>query len=317
MNPKVSIIITTRNRAQHLRETLASFRGLALPPDLAAELLVVDNASTDETAEVIKTTRLPQMPVRYLHEPKPGQSNARNSGMANTTGEVILFTDDDVRVPVDWVQGMAAPILIRKADAVAGGIKIAPHLERPWMTARHKSWLAATLRLDPLMPGRMIGANMAFSRSVLSRVPAFDEELGPGGIGFHDDGLFSAQLQEAGFVIFGNLDLVLEHYFEESRLKRSAWLSRAARGGRSDAYLDYHWYHKNVTFHAGKILTDMARLFRERWRSGFRNADEGCTEAEMVLLRRLAYLRYYWMNLKGQRNYNLHGLVKLNPELLT
>src|SRR5256885_122646 len=134
MTPRVSIIITTRNRAEHLRETLASFQRLQVPKELPAELLVVDNASTDDTAEVVKTCRLPNIPLRYLHEPKPGQSNARNSGLANTTGEVILFTDDDVRVSANWIEGMAEPILARKADAVAGGVRIAKELERGWMT---------------------------------------------------------------------------------------------------------------------------------------------------------------------------------------
>ena len=94
---RISIIITTRNRAEHLRNTLKSFERLQVPKEWPAELLIVDNASTDHTAEVIKTSQLSQLPVRYWHEPKPGQSNARNSGMANTAGEVIIFTDDDVQ----------------------------------------------------------------------------------------------------------------------------------------------------------------------------------------------------------------------------
>jgi len=162
----------------------------------------------------------------------------------------------------------------------------------------------------------MIGANMAFSRRVLARVSAFDEELGPGGLGFHDESLFSAQLMQAGFVISGEFAVMIEHHFDVSRLRHSAWIDRAVKGGRSDAYLDYHWHHKSVSFRESRIVRDLARLVRQQWRGRLRDGDEGCPEAEMVLVRRLAYLRHYWTKVKGPRNYTLHGLIKLNRNVI-
>jgi hypothetical protein len=127
---------------------------------------------------------------------------------------MILFTDDDVRPPEDWIDGMCEPILLGKAQAVAGGVRIAPKLHRPWMEALHRGWLASTEGIDPAAPYTMFGANMGFSREVLSKVPAFDTELGPGALGFGDEMLFSWQLLEAGYQIHGALDVAVEHHFE-------------------------------------------------------------------------------------------------------
>ncbi len=63
MTPRVSIIITTRNQAEHLRQTLESLGKVGVPQELPAELVVVENASTDYTVEVIKGTQLPQLPL--------------------------------------------------------------------------------------------------------------------------------------------------------------------------------------------------------------------------------------------------------------
>ncbi len=314
MGPKVSIIITTRNRAPHLRETLLSFQPLQASKELAAELLVVDNGSTDETAAVVRGTRLPQMGVRYLSEPEPGQSNARNSGMANTSGEIILFTDDDVRVPPDWIGKMCGPIAGGEADAVAGGIKLAPHLLRSWMKGVHRGWLAVSD--EDYLPTEvaMTGANMAFSRKVLAKVPAFDPELGPGALGFCDDTLFSYQLNQAGFVIARRYDVVVEHWLDEARLQHSSWVDMARKRGRTKAYLAHHWYHASVESAPAvlpKLFLASLRLLKWRMTQGRgKVAGEGCAETEMWLERSVAFHKQYLIERRRARAYTPRGTVK-------
>src|SRR5258708_3514138 len=130
--PQASIIICTCNRAESLKETLASMTSLAVPADLSVELVVVDNGSTDHTKNVVAHCAIPDISVRYVLESRRGQCFARNRGISETTGEVIIFTDDDVRPAHNWIEGMCRPILTGLADAVAGGVHIAPHLQRPW-----------------------------------------------------------------------------------------------------------------------------------------------------------------------------------------
>jgi glycosyltransferase involved in cell wall biosynthesis len=308
----VSIVICTANRADCLRETLAAMARVRVPGDLEAELLVVDNASTDHTALVARTAELANMPVRLVYEPRRGQCHARNRGLAGSAGEVVLFTDDDVRPPVDWIERMCRPILDGEADAVAGGVIPASHLWRPWLK-QLGGWVACTDGLDPRRPERMVGANMAFSRRVLERVPGFDTELGPGALGFHDDTLFARQLLRAGYRIAGRLDVAVEHHFDGGRLCARQLADLARRMGRSDAYVLYHWEHGVVRRpHACLVRAVLGLAWRRvryagRWN---RADDDGPLPCRLRSAKRVAFLRQYLRERRRPRNYAERGLAK-------
>ena len=105
------MIICTRNRAESLRQTLKSFECLEVPVGFKVDLLVVDNCSDDHTKQVILESPLKHIPVRYQLEERKGASYARNRGLKETTGEIILFTDDDVRPLPNWIGGMCQPLI--------------------------------------------------------------------------------------------------------------------------------------------------------------------------------------------------------------
>lgn len=310
----ISIAICTYNHSDSLRVTLDAVGRARVPEGLRCELIVIDNASTDATAELVKNYRPEnQLPVVYLFEPRQGQCFARNAGLAAARGRFIMFTDDDVRPPVDWVEGMCAPLLDGSAHAVAGGVKIAPHLERPWMGWMHRAWLASTDSLDAREPPYMVGANMAFSMEVLERVPAFDTELGPGASGFHDESLFSSQLKLAGYRLVSAFGVTVEHHFDESRLSRASFLDTARKMGRSSAYWAHHWEHEEVRRPRAELALARLRLAKwraQRWREC--RGVEGMPEWEMVLLRQVHFHRQYLEERGRPRNYERHGLVKLN-----
>ena len=192
----VSIIICTRDRAEDLRETLQALDETLIPDGLAAEVLVVDNDSRDRTRRVVRQAKVWGKAPRYVFEPRQGLSFARNTAAATAQGEVLLWTDDDVRPGRAWLEAMCRPILDGKADAVGGRIVLPACLERPWLRPWHRVCLAVdSLPADDF---NLVGGNMAFARRVLDTVPRFDPELGPGGLGFCDDTLFSLQLRAAG-----------------------------------------------------------------------------------------------------------------------
>jgi glycosyltransferase involved in cell wall biosynthesis len=311
----VSIIITTRNRAADLAQTLQAVRSVVVPNGLEAELLVVDNGSTDETAQVVKACQLPNIPVRYSYESRTGQSWARNRGLAETTGELILFIDDDVRPSPGWLAGMCEPMTQNGPCAVAGGVKLAPGLLRPWMTHLHRIWLASTEWLNAPTPQSMVGANMAFSREVLRRVPAFDPELGPGALGFGDEDLFARQLLEAGYRICARLDTFVEHHFDPRRLRRDSWLDAAARRGQVEAYVTYHWRHYGNRLARLRLLRVNGQLMAWRTRHAKDLPDEGCPERELGLVYYRGFLRGHLQERLRPRNYERHGLVKRSPDL--
>lgn len=246
--PSVSIIICSRDNAESLRRTLRSIEQVTPLPGSSIEILVVDNGSLGETRAVVESIRPANMQLRYISEPAPGQCHARNAGLRNATGDIIFFTDDDVLVPTNWVVGMCEPITgSAGADAVAGGVifpdRLAVRLATPPFNA-HRSWYAATEDIDPRLPHRMVGANMAFHRRVLAKVPGFDTELGPGALGFADETLFSAQLIQAGFKLVSAFDIAVEHDFSTARLTKTSLIDTARKMGRSEAFIYRHWSHR-------------------------------------------------------------------------
>jgi glycosyltransferase involved in cell wall biosynthesis len=312
--PGITIIICTRSRARSLERTLRALARIAMPPALAAEILVVNNGSTDDTAAVVREARTVNASIDYLHEPHGGQTCARNAGLASARGDLIVFTDDDVRPERGWLERLCAPLLAGTADAVVGTVRIAPHLERPWMQALHRAWLADTACLDAGAPSRLIGANMAFRRAVLERVPGFDPELGPGAIGFGDDTLFSLQLREAGFRISAAFDAVVEHHFDERRLATSHWLANARRMGHTDAYLAHHW--ENAEWSRPEWLVVKAAL---RWLTcGAAWLRIGpVPESVLVATRHLHAGLRYLRERHRPRNYAPRGLIRLAPACRT
>ena len=180
---RVSIILSTRNRANDLRETLKSLGDVTIPEDAPTELILIDNGSTDHTAEVVRNCGITNISVRYLYEPRIGKCRALNRGMKAAQGEVFVFTDDDVRFPPEWIECMARPILTGSADAVQGGVRLAPDLVRPWMSNQHRMFLASTADLIPDKLDGFVGANFSVSAEMAGTISGFDVELGPGLLG--------------------------------------------------------------------------------------------------------------------------------------
>ena len=197
--------------------TLESLDSCRIPAGWRVQLIVVDNASTDATARIINETRLSRMSAHYVYEPKPGLSNARNTGLKHAEGDVILFTDDDVLVEETWIQELAGPIIEDRCDAAVGLVMLSTKLMRPWMTRTHKGWLASSLEAQiPHWPVSLVGANMGFSSSVLRQVPAFDP-LKEAKTGYVSPSLFTATAIAAAVV--GPPMLALEARMISSRLK--------------------------------------------------------------------------------------------------
>jgi glycosyltransferase involved in cell wall biosynthesis len=311
-NLSVSIILCTRDRATALRRMLATLGKVTIPCGWNVEVIVVDNASTDDTATVVREVKLPNMAVRYLFEARKGKGHALNTALAQARGEFLLFTDDDVVLAEDWVEQIVSALLNDKCDAVTGQITLAPHLLRPWMTATHRWWLASSDEARPHEGSReLIGANMGFHRSVLERVPAFDPELGPGGLGLGEDTLFGWQLVEAGFKIGYAPRAAVVHQLDVSRLRRTCWLGDARKRGRSDAYCCYHW--EQVDFRNPRLVW-LYHWIRLRVRSVLQPPppieSEGCPLWEMGSVLQMEKCRQFCLERQRPRNYFRRGLVK-------
>jgi glycosyltransferase involved in cell wall biosynthesis len=181
---KYSVVIATYNRANDLRETLASLAALA--PDGPWELIVVDNNSSDATTSVVEhAARSFPVELRYLFEREQGRSPALNAGIRAARGDIIATTDDDVRVPSDWLNTASAALTRLECDYVGGRVLPLWGAAPPeWIPRDGGQQWAVIALLDygpaPLEFGARVplGVNMAFTRAAFDRAGLFDPGTG-------------------------------------------------------------------------------------------------------------------------------------------
>ncbi len=202
-----SIVVCTYNRAESLKDTLAALARLEAPPTWTWEVLVVDNNSRDHTKQVVEALQQKWSRLSYLFESSQGLSYARNRGITEAVGEVILFTDDDVLPEPDWMEATLAGLEKNSADACGG--YIGPIWETPppdWLTERFYGFLAVrTDRTDdyPIESASQapFGANMAIRKALFDKVGLFDTSRGRKGkvLASGEDGEMFERILAAGY----------------------------------------------------------------------------------------------------------------------
>jgi glycosyltransferase involved in cell wall biosynthesis len=181
---KYSIVIATYNRAPQLADTLASLS--QLQSHHSWEVILVDNNSSDDTAPVVAAaSRDFPVPLRYVFEQEQGRSAALNTGMALAHGDIIVTTDDDVRVPCEWLDAIGSGLAAHGCDYVGG--RVTPLWEMPpprWFPQRSGHLWGVVALLDygptPVKFGTRVplGVNMALTRTAFERVGGFDSRIG-------------------------------------------------------------------------------------------------------------------------------------------
>ncbi len=175
----ISVVVPTRNRARDaelcVRSILANRRD-------DFDLLVVDQSDRHDTQDALATFR-DDSRFRYLRSPTRGVSSSRNAGIAATAGPIIAFTDDDCRVPVDWIACIKEIFDANPDAAVVFGRVTVPHDVDG--SERYAAKFEPTTRAykNAFPSARIpwgIGANMAIRRSVYEKLGGFDPLLGPG-----------------------------------------------------------------------------------------------------------------------------------------
>lgn len=237
--PTVSVVVCTRDRPDALRRCLASLAACHPPPD---EIIVVDNAPvTDATAAIVAGT----LGVRYLQEPCPGLSHARNAGACAASSEIVAYTDDDVEVRSDWIHRLAMPFADPAVACVTGSVipadlgseaaclfefeigsfgrELSPR--RFDASFLHRSWWKSP---DVWTIGA--GANMAIRRAAFGRIGLFDTRLGAGASGCSEDSEIWFRMLRAGLSCQYDPGVVVFHHHRSDRQGLYRQLRDYARG---------------------------------------------------------------------------------------
>ena len=214
----VSAVICTRNRPDLIGNAVASVLGNSYP---SFDLLVVDQSDNDRTGEVVRGLMSGHPNLRYLHTNLAGLSRAYNTGVRETTADLLAFTDDDCVVPPDWIACIVAAFdgdpeadmlygQVLKPAALAHDTRELPVL---WVTKPERLSRRDGFRIFGM------GANFAARRRLFDRTGGFDEILGGGGpLKSSQDFDFQYRAYLAGATILLRPEVKVDDYgFRESR----------------------------------------------------------------------------------------------------
>jgi glycosyltransferase involved in cell wall biosynthesis len=278
---KISVIIPTHNRAESLKNAMESV--LRLKDEADFEFVIVDNNSTDDTRRVVESYA---PAAKYVFEGNTSFTMARKAGADHSSGDVLLYLDDDVLIRKGSLKGIVE-VFSRYPDCGVIAGRIDPqYVEDPprWALECQKTFNGWSLFNRETIPGLRedfqevpyaAGPMMAIRRSAYDRVSGFPPDtigvetnrgerlfsklyIGPGDYGL------CMKIRDAGFHVYYSSAIAVFHVIPPMRFTVGFWRSRVIGEG----------YHVAITqrgfFRLGAVRAYIARL---RWRFMFLRAE--------------------------------------------
>ena len=273
--PRLSVVLPTRDRAERLSEAIASVLAQTFP---SFELLVVDDASGDRTPEVVAAIGDPR--VRYLRrETSGGAAAARNHGIRHARGELVAFLDDDDAYLPEFLESFDRAFAAAPAETGFGWcgarvVAVGPEgprvrLEAVWQPEVETREEAYRL----FLVDRKVGTNggLVVRREILEEVGGFDEGFSRA----EDTDLLVRLARKADFLVVPRVLMVI-HEHQGPRLTvydvrmaeaydRLIEKNRAALETRPDLYFELLYKATWLYYHGGD-----RRRGRARWAQAFR-----------------------------------------------
>lgn len=246
--PRVSVVVCTRNRSSRLGDACEALLGVT-PVAGGWEVVIVDNASTDDTRTVAdRIQRGANGIVRVVDERTISLSAARNRGIAESRGELIAFLDDDAFPDPSWLDALATALDGDRVLCAGGPVEPLVEGELPeWFQGRFLPYLTVWDLGDKAIDLRYNeyprGANIAFRREAFDRFGVFSAHLGRSGRSLLscEETELCLRLERGGFRTVYAPRARVRHSTPVDRLT-PAWMRRRfAAQGRSEAIIA--WMH--------------------------------------------------------------------------
>jgi glycosyltransferase involved in cell wall biosynthesis len=253
--PFVSVIVPTRNRARLAKETLDSLLAQDYPAE-RYEIIVVDDGSTDNTADVLRVFADSgnDPSVKYVRRDAMSANAARNEGIRVSTGDPIVFVDDDIEAPAGWLQALVeATVGNPDAGCVGGRIRLRLEGKPPRLCGREPFGETELDLGDEEVEARAVwSANMAVPRAAFDKVGLFNETLRIAG----DEEEWEVRLAAAGGRIVYTPHAWLWHRRTQDDIRFWRLLRVRFRRGRAQARFAH------MTGHSYRIGTQVQAITR-------------------------------------------------------
>lgn len=275
----LSVVVCTHNRCELVCECIESLLQQTVNKELY-EIIVVDNASTDDTAQHVKHIFTENSTVKYIYEEQIGLSQARNTGFRAARFDWIAYIDDDALAHRDYVEQILWTIENYDWDCFGG-------VFNRWFKYGQPKWYPehfGTNKFDfdriDLLPNHKYacGGIWIVRKAVLERLKGFDISYGMKGgkIGYGEETELQQRMRAKGYKIGFNPNIQMDHLV--AKYKLSVWW-----------HLKAAWQNEKAT-----TLVDLENINMPFW-----------LEIKRILvagIKRLKYIKhlrqkdYYWQN---------------------
>lgn len=268
----VTVIIASYNGSKTLPLVLDAYTRLHAPEG-GWKLVIVDNASTDGSAELINSYQ-DKLPLTYLYEARQGKNPSLNQALQHVEGELVVFSDDDAIPEPEWLNQLALQASQQPQYAVFGG-RIVPRWPFPppqwvldWVPLGVTYAVLDDNPTGPISPGMVWGANMAVRAEIFANGVRFDESIGPKGQHYPmgSETSFNETLGKLGHQAWHCAEATVEHIIRPQQLEQQWVLQRAYKFGRGQYLKERGDWPENMPLWRGIPRWKWRKLMAQHWR---------------------------------------------------
>jgi glycosyltransferase involved in cell wall biosynthesis len=229
----ISVIICCFNSAKRIGETLEFLFQQKTPSSLLWEIIVVNNASTDNTEEMIfkLSGKDSQSRLRLVNEPAPGLAKARKKGVDTSRYDLLIFCDDDNHLEPDYL-AQAFQLMSQNLEIGVGGGLVKPKLPfypGKWIEANYAALAIGQQSIESGYVDWVFGAGMVFRKEIFNKLKEKGITLMLSGrIGSKqtsgDDAEMCRLASFIGYRIYYSNKLILHHQISAHRLTRWSFI---------------------------------------------------------------------------------------------